>query len=1187
MASSTRPLWLIRTLHWVSMATAILLVLALIGWLTVPSISKHLAEEQIATQIGRKATLDKIRFNPFTLTLTASDLTLYEPDKTTPAFSAKSLVLNVSFVSLFRLAPVLDQAKLINPTLHIVRTSTEGVGRYNFSDIIERILAMPKNKDPAVFSISNIQLENGTIRFDDKILDKHITIEALTIGLPQISNFPNAVDTFVQPHLSAKINGTPFALQGRSKPFASSQETTLAIDIDKLDIASYIAFSPVSLPLVIQSAKLSTKLDLRFIRHQDKPQILLSGAIDLDDVALTDKNTAPLLKAQAINAHIHQFNLLTGSMALDRINMQAPEVWFNLNTHGIFNWTTLSTTSKTSPKVASKSPKPTMTLAKFGIHHGTIHWQDAANAAPALNLQINNVMLDAKQLSLAANAQPATFTLSAGADNEQQIQFTGQINPAKATLTGQANIHALSLAQYQPYVDRALAAALSGQLSLKTLVAIEYGQVQLNQLGMDINDLKIAAKSRANGSISATKVTLENANLNTATHTFNATTLHLAGIQGDVQRDTNGKLNLQQFLTHTKPPAKTTGPQWITHLAQLVITDSTLIYNDKTVNPAVNIRADKLNLTTDNLSNQLDQSIKIALTTQINKSGKLAINGSTAPQMKSIQLTIDSQNLPVAALQPYFTNSLNATLTTGQISTKGKLLLIPPIGQQSLTSSYNGTLQLSNFKALDKENAANFLRWKLLDINGINLHIGTPNPHVTLAKIALNNFYARAILSSAGKLNLQNIVVSTKASTPPDPVTAPAIPAQPVSAPVAIAPTSTPIIKIGQITLANGHINYTDNFVKPNYTVNMTGVNGTIGAIASNQAQSAPINLSGKIDNEAPITISGTLNPLFKPMFLDIKGSANGVQLPRLTPYAAKYAGYAIEKGKLSMEVTYHVENDKLVAQNNVQIDQLTFGDKIDNPTATKLPVLLAVALLKDRHGQINVNLPISGTLSDPNFSVGGIIVRILVNLIAKAVTSPFALLNSAFSGEEELGYVEFAPGSAILTPATQSKLDTLAKALLDRPALKLDIIGRVDPATDTDGLRQETLSRKLKILKREETLSQGQEIRLADITLTDADKAQYMTQIYTSEKFDKPRNAIGLTKSLPIAEMEKLIITHTPITPDDWQTLATKRANVVRHYLETTGQIPLERIFLIAPKLNADGIKDKGLPNRVDFSLK
>ena len=1253
MTNSTRPIWLRRTLRWTGFTVAGLAILAALSWIAVP-LTKHLAEQQIEQQLGRKATIGKISFNPFTLTLNASDFTLYEVDKTTPAFAAKNLLVDTSITSLFRLAPVLQEVTLSSPNVHIIRTSAEGIGRYNFSDIIDRILAKPKTGGETHFSVANIRLENGTITFDDKVTAKHVSITALNIGLPYISNFKSAVNVFVQPSLSMKLNGSPFALKGRSKPFASSLDTTLAIDIDQLDVASYVAFSPVPLPLTIQSSKLSTNLDLTFVRAKDKPEINLSGDIKLSDVALADKHAAPLFKAQTIDAHINKFDVLTASTAIGKINIQAPEVWAALDADGALNWAALAAnkqsagnapatakaTLKADTSVSSAPPAPQFSLDQFNIHDGTINWADAANASPPFSTHLKNLTVDVKNLSLAADAKPATISVSTGVAAAQEIKFNGQVTPATASVKGEASIDTLPLAQYQPYLDSALAANLSGQLSLKTTVAISGAKVALTQLNAEVSDVKLAAKSSANGSVQVKTIKLEDATVDTAARTFNAAAFTIAGIQADVRRDAKGNINLQQFVKTAGTPsksakvkptsAKPSGPEWVVNLNSVAVTDSALLYSDKSVTPPVNLRADALNVKVSNVSSKNDKTVTIALQTRLNKSGKLSVNGSAAPQFKTLDLTIDGQALPIAPLQPYFAQFLNVTLSSGQADAKGKLQLTPPLGKNPLIARYNGMLRLTNFSVIDKENGADFLKWKSLDVSGINANIDGARQNISLGKVALDDFYARAILSPEGRLNFQDIVVSkagktsvvTEAATTSGPKKSDGSAAEinPANTPLAstnnavkadgtVAPTltapkvdeSAPVIRIGQVVLKNGNVNFTDNFIKPNYTANMTGMTGSVGTIASDKPAPAAIDLKGKIDNDAPVAISGSLNPLFKPMFLDIKASADGVELPRLTPYAAKYAGYAIVKGKLSMDVNYKVQEQLLTAQNHVRIDQLTFGDKIDSPSATKLPVRLAVALLKDRNGQIDINLPISGSLSDPQFSVGGIILRVFVNLIAKAVTSPFALLSSAFGGGDELGYAEFKPGSAMLTAATKTKLDTLTKALMDRPALKLDIIGRVDPATDDAGLRQEQLNDKLNALKQKNIGTKekaNDDAAAADTAsapaaepgiaaVSDADKSQYMEKVYKSEKFDKPKNVIGFAKSIPVPEMEKLILTNTKVTQDDLRSLADQRAQAVRGYLETQGKIPLERIFLIAPKLSADGIKDKGAPSRVDFALK
>ena len=349
------------------------------------------------------------------------------------------------------------------------------------------------------------------------------------------------------------------------------------------------------------------------------------------------------------------------------------------------------------------------------------------------------------------------------------------------------------------------------------------------------------------------------------------------------------------------------------------------------------------------------------------------------------------------------------------------------------------------------------------------------------------------------------------------------------------------------------------------------------------------VDLRGHVQKTAPLIITGRFNPLGRDLFVDIKASAKDVELPPLSTYAVKYAGYGIDKGKLSMDVKYHLENRKLAAENHLNLDQLTFGKKVDSPTATKLPVLLAVALLKDRNGVIDLNLPISGSLDDPQFSMGGIIGRVIVNLLVKIITSPFALIGSLFGGGgEELSYLEFAPGSAAITADGAKKLTTVAKALSDRPALKMEITGRADAEGDREGLRQGAVERKVKAQKLKVALKSGEGVQsLDDIKVEPGEYEKYLTAAYQEEKFAKPRNLIGFAKSLPAPEMERLMLANSQAGDEDLQQLADQRAAAAKDWLVRNGKIEPDRVFLIASKLTAEGIKDKGKPNRVDFALR
>jgi len=1233
MENRPRPAWQNRALRWSAGVLALLLLLALSSWLAVPTLVKKIAVEQTEQKIGRKLTLGEVSFNPLRLALTVNDVKLYEPDQSSVAIHAQQLVLNVSITSLLRLSAVMDEIRLVAPEVHLVRLSDEGIGRYNFSDVIERIQAMPKSTSTTYFSLANIQLQNGSIQFDDKVSGKTIDIRALTIGVPAISNLPRNVDTFVQPQLSMTVNGTPFSLKGRSKPFASSLETTLAIDINKLDLASYLPFSPVDLPVKLQSATLSSTLDLTFSRDQNKPQIALDGSVTLADISVQEKNSAQLLKAGAVSAKINKLDLLKLSGVIDQLTIDQPQIWASLDKQGEINWTRISkaqpsavpakSNTNTAPAAAapaSDRSAPAITIRKLTLRDGSVNWSDDLNARPRQQIRLANISIDANDISTLADAKPASIALSMTENGHGEMGFKGELAPLKAVLNGQATLKAVQLGTYQNYLNRALNGNLSGQLSGQTKVQLAGGNLKLDKLALEVSNLKIAPRSNASNALLAAKtIALDNASIDLQTRNASADALRIAGFNGDLRRDAKGALNLQDLLVSgnnaaesAKPtlPAKAprsakatttagnTAP-WQARLRSLAISDSGLSYEDSNLAAAQKLRIDGLELKLDKLSTQLDQTSQLTLQARLNKTGKLNISGQASPLLKSVNLNLDVDNLPVAPFQSYFSDYLNVTLSSGNLSSKGKLVLTPPLNKQPLALQYNGSANLSNFRVLDKISSTDFLRWRALSLQGINAKVGGQTL-LTLDKVALSDFYARAILSEQGKLNLQNIIVrkdqppsSVTAVTPQDDSTQHATTvartttsAAPVT-PVAPAPNAA-IIRVSQTVLQSGNINFTDNFVKPNYTVNMTGMNGTIGSIASDQEAPAAIDLRGKIDNDAPLQISGTLNPLFKPMFLDLKASANGIQLPRLTPYSAKYAGYPITKGKLSMDVQYKIENDKLVAQNDVRIEQLTFGDHVDGPSVTKLPVMLAVSLLKDRDGTINLNLPISGSLSDPDFSIGGIIMRVFTNLILKAVTSPFSLISSMFGSEStgELSYIEFEPGSAALTDDIRKKLDTLGYAMHQRPALKIDVMGRADPAADDVGLRQGLLNRKLRAFKRKDLIAEQGQPTAEELQLNDDDRSKYLGKVYAAEKFKKPRNVIGLAKSLPPEEMRQLILDNTDIGEDDLRNLAQRRADLVRNYLQDQSIISADRIFLIAPKLNADGIKDKGSASRVELTL-
>jgi hypothetical protein len=369
----------------------------------------------------------------------------------------------------------------------------------------------------------------------------------------------------------------------------------------------------------------------------------------------------------------------------------------------------------------------------------------------------------------------------------------------------------------------------------------------------------------------------------------------------------------------------------------------------------------------------------------------------------------------------------------------------------------------------------------------------------------------------------------------------------------------------------------------------MYNLGGRVSGLSSDVGAYADVDLRGNLENQSPLSITGRINPLRGDLYADLKVRFTGIELSPATPYSGTYLGYGIDRGKLSLDLSYLIDKKKLDSQNKVLIDQFTFGRKIESDKATNLPVRLAVALLKDRQGVISLDLPVTGRTDDPKFSVWGVVWKILKNLLVKAATSPFALLSSMFGGGQDFSEIAFAPGSNRLTAAEEAKLRNLAKAFHERPALKLDVAGYVDRERDAEGYRNELLLKNLKAEKflalvKDKQNQPGQTQESMEITA--ADYPVWLKVVYKKAKFPKPRNFIGMLKDIPDAEMKKLILTNTTVGDAELKALARERATVVRTYLVQQAKLEPERVFEKGGDIYQPPKEEGKVASRVEFGI-
>jgi Domain of Unknown Function (DUF748) len=874
----------------------------------------------------------------------------------------------------------------------------------------------------------------------------------------------------------------------------------------------------------------------------------------------------------------------------------------------------------------TSSPPADISLDSFELADSAVNVTDNSGPAPA-KLGIQAIHFGLKNLRTAGQAPPALFDMAANLSGGGTIGAKGAVDVAKSQATTDISVNQIDLPALQGFAQSILAAVIaSGKLSASTKLVANFGSrfnVHAEPASASLDNFEMRDTGGGETPIKWKQLSVTVNQFDLAARQAAVKEIRLDGLNVLAKREHDGQLNMAALIRQPqaaasqpgaaapstpdsqRPPPKRRGKtapdlprshstaapasSWRYGIALIAVENTQARVEDHTMREPLLLTVAPLNLHLHDISSDMAKPIPLDLDATVNGKGGFKVIGTAAPIPLKADLRIVTRRLDLSPADPYLSSRLNATIKSAALTSDGKLEVARE--RDNLRLRYRGNTTLAGVRMLDKVTNDLFLRWSAFSADGIDFAMGAGPPRVHVRGVALANFYSRIILNRDGHLNLRDVMASPQAA--PTSLTRPdvLVPTKQPSAPAAPAPPSAPEpkplpanIEIGRISFEGGRVKYTDNFIKPNYSADLSDITGRVGAFGTGSTTPADVKLQGELNGSSPIDIDGSVNPLTPMAFVDLKAKASGVELTELSPYSTKYTGYPITKGTLDVDVHYLLEKQNLTAENHIFISQLTFGDKVENSTAMNLPIRLAVALLKNPRGEIDLRVPVSGSLADPQFSIGSVVLHAFMNIIVKAATSPFSLLASAFGGNasEDYGHILFDPGFATLTPTAQGKLDTLTKALQDRPALRLNITGRVDPKFDVEGLRQARLARAVKVQKIEDV---GGDLKNpASIQVTPDEYDKYLKLAYKAAKFKKPRDAIGFTKSLPSDQMKKLMLENTQVSDQDLHDLAEARANVIRKAL--AAKVDPKRLFITAPKLDANGIKDKDKTTRADLSL-
>ena len=1015
------------------------------GFWGVPRITKYVLEDKISPIIKRNISISRVTFNPYTLEMKINGLRIN--DKNKKFFKAKEIILDLQAISLIKRALILSVIKIDSPKIYVVR-SKKGV--FNFSDLLEGDREKTKEKEEGgfKFSLNNIEISHGTIIFEDRLKDKIHKVEDIKLGVPFISNIDQQVKIYVKPYLFAKVNGSPFEFQGKTRPFAQDRDTSVDITLKDFNIPYYLGYIPDVMGLKLTSCKLDTDLTIHFLMKAGKtPRISLDGKALLKNIFL-EKRQNRIASIKKISLNIRPSALLLKGVNFDIIIESAQ----------VFDPT------------ASKKEEPS-----FLLNIPKIELKDNWYLKKESTLLIPELEVDSPRVS------------------------------------------------FKKFRD--------GRINLVSLVDIitQNGNGK-NQKGQKKNENLQAEKK-------AKKV-----------------------------KDSKGKFRL--VLNSIKLSG-----------GQLDIQDFS--YEDKVV-----LSLCALNINIDNFDTYGTKPFNFKIDTKMKSGGSINIDGISDVRFSEIKGFIKASKIFLPSFQGYLSHFINLQLVKAELGLSNGFLF--KARKKSPVFKLQGSLWIKNCFMFDEKTAGPFVKWKEVKISGLNL--SNEPMALKIKKVDVIGLKEHMIILPDRTLNFARIFKRPgegKKVTGKDKNVQKNVKKQPEAPSNKENKEKRPDFAIDVINLKNCMVHIEDRSVHPRFLREFNRINGVIKGISNRPDMKAFLNITALVDNRSKMEINGELNPLAKPIYADIRVRIEGAGVTRFSPYSQKFLGYKIDKGKLYLKLHITIKDNHLRVDNNLLLDQFELGQEVESKDAINAPIKLAIAILKDRNGKIDLNIPVSGRLDDPEFSYGSAVFKAILNIFIKAATSPFALLGAVVGSDEQLDRITFEPGLSKLDDKAIKKLDTLAKALKDRPSLRLDITGFYDPEKDKKALLEIKFQRLLKRERLKDLSSEDKKSieSIDDIEIPQKEYEKYLEAAYKNASFKRPRNFIGLIKSQPPEVMEKMLKDHIKIMDEDLKLLSLERAKKVASYLVHKGGIDIKRIFMVAPK-SKDEIKEVSSPI-VRLSLK
>ena len=951
------------------------------------------------------------------------------------------------------------------------------------------------------------------------------------------------------------------------------------------------------------------------------------------DFEVQEQDQSPLFGFQELFVNFQLSSLFRQVYTFEQIKLVLPYGLVKIRPDGSLNVAELgpaassesspeTVENESSPESGEEAGLPAIEIHRLSIEQGMVEFHDESRPTP-FSADIVPIEIALNNFTTRPDSENP-YAMTAEFGEGEVLNWEGSLVLEPFSSTGKVSLTGLRLQTPWQYLQDQLRFEIrDGLLSVSTEYQLttqgETVQTTLTAGEVHVSELSMAAKGNTDTVITIPSFDVASVSVDILKQQVTIPIIRSKDAQLSTWLNSSGRVNYQELFAPVDATemgeqvdeasiqtegsgndvVPSDGKPWIIDIQDFALQNYAVDFEDRTLATPAQLNLKGIDLHVKGLKTTFEDPFDLALVLTVNDTGKIEAKGAIGVEPMVVDLDLKLSELALGPFYPYVSPHVQFELVDGAINLEGKMQYHGTPTSTPLVQ-YAGSIALNRFSANDPELTEEFLKIQSLAVKELNLEIEPTT--VSIGEIELTDLFVKATIGEDGAMNLSRVFSPPGAQDDSE---------EEKTETESREESQEPLpVKVGSIRLTNVAAQFGDLSLEPNVLTGIQELTGTIKGLSSQQLAKADVDLKGKVDKYAPISVKGQINPLSKEAYSDLTFLFKNMDLTAVSPYSGKYAGHPITKGKLSLDLKYKIAEHVLEGENKVLVDQLTMGEETGSPDATSLPVPLALALLKDRHGKIDIDLPVRGNLDAPDFSYGGIVIQALLNLLTKAVTSPFNLIGGLLGGGgEDLQFVAFGLGSKELEAPEQEKLDSLAKALNERPALRLEVTGTADPVEDRKALAESKLVSQLETLRVGSPSSSGADAvqKMSEPTMNRDDQPRLIRALYVQKfgeaaaaQLEAPTKASQKTEpnstesseskndeSLDVAnpepspgepwkQMKRQLLEGIDVPDSDVRLLAQRRAQAIRDQLIQQGQISEERVFLIEVQLNAETEEDR-----------